>query len=294
MHLPRGIERIYRLPARQSLFIGALGLALIGYLDYVTGYELSLGAAYLFPILLVSWSCGAPVGIGYAALAAAIQSGLAILHGHPYSRAIYFEVVLANRILTYLVIVWLASSLRRLYDREHEHARIDDLTNARNRRGLREVLDYEIERHRRSRKPLCVAYIDCDDFKSINDRFGHRIGDRLLQEIATTLGANVRRSDSVGRLGGDEFAIAFPETAASSLESVVAKLRTALGEMAQRHGWPVTFSIGVSACRDMPPSADALMEHADRTMYLAKENGKDQTVWAEYRIAQPTRERSHA
>ncbi|MGE5668122.1 MAG: GGDEF domain-containing protein, partial [Betaproteobacteria bacterium] len=192
----------------------------------------------------------------------------------------YFDVTMANRLVTYLLIVFLLAQLRQLYDRERSSARLDELTGVTNRRGFYEILEHEIARHERSGRAFCVAYLDCDRFKAVNDSLGHAAGDRLLRATARTLAQALRRSDSLARLGGDEFAILLPETDAQQAGEVVRKLRSALSAMTVREGFDVTFSIGVSTFLSVPPSVDRAIDHADRRMYEAKAAGRDTTVWA--------------
>ena len=124
-----------------------------------------------------------------------------------------------------------------------------------------------------------LAYVDCDNFKGVNDRFGHGEGDGLLEAVGHVTAASVRRSDTVGRLGGDEFAILFPETNQAEALAIEAKLRKALDKMTRpRPWWAVTFSIGIATFKTMPPSADAAMGYVDELMYRAKRTGKAHTI----------------
>ena len=92
------------------------------------------------------------------------------------------------------------------------HVRVDYLTGALDNMGSFEALGVELTRHRREAAPFAVAYIDCNDFTSVNDRLGHRAGDMLLGVIVDTLTRALRKTDIVARLGGDEFAVLLPKT----------------------------------------------------------------------------------
>jgi diguanylate cyclase (GGDEF)-like protein len=276
------LERMYRLDPALALLVSALLLAALITIDYVTGAEITLATLYLLPILLVGWNCGFAWGLAFVALSLAAQVVLGALQGYPYSTSFYFGVALVNRTLTYLVGLVLMWRLRVFHDRERRFARVDHLTGIANRRGFQEVLERELRRHARSGHPLCLAYFDCDDFKSVNDRGGHAEGDRLLRALAQTLTANVRASDVVGRVGGDEFAILFPETDGEALQPAVDKLRAALAELCARDRWPVTFSIGVTTFRDPMPGADAVVAAADMVMYRAKAGGKNQVAYSRF------------
>lgn len=274
------IERLFRLDSSHAILLGALGLLAIAALDYVTGTGVSMGTLYLLPILLVGWSCPFAWGLAFAIACAGMQAVFGLTQGYPHSHFLYFALSIVNRLITYVVALVLIWRLRIFHERERRIARIDHLTGIVNRRGLHETLERELRRHARSRKPLCVAYFDCDDFKSVNDRGGHAEGDRLLQAIAATLLRHVRGSDLVGRVGGDEFAVVFPETHGDALSPAIEKTRRALVSMCAHGGWPVTFSIGVVTFVAPPAAADAVIAAADETMYRAKSAGKDRVVYA--------------
>lgn len=274
------IERLFRLDTPHALLAGALAWIAVVVIDVVTGAQVSVTTLYLLPILLVGWNCGFARGMLFVVSSVAAQDVVGLLQGYPHSQLVYFLISLANRFVTYTVALTLIWRLRMFHERERRVARIDHLTGIVNRRGLHETLERELRRHGRSHKPLCVAYFDCDDFKSVNDRGGHAEGDRLLQAIAATLVRHVRASDLVGRVGGDEFAIVFPETHGEALAPAVEKIRKALVSMCAHGGWPVTFSIGVATLSAPPASADAAIAAADEAMYRAKAAGKDRVAYA--------------
>ena len=269
--LPRGLALAISL----SMLLGAAAL------DYFTSYEVSLAAVYLFGILTVSWNRGIVWGLIFAVLAVACQIAMGLMQGNPYSTRSYYFQAQANLFFEYCVAVFLTSQLRSLFERERQTARIDRLTGVRNRQGFHEVLESEILRHMRNDASFCLAYVDCDNFKAVNDRFGHGEGDRLLEAVGHVSAASVRRSDTVGRLGGDEFAILFPETNQDEALAIEAKLRRALDTITRpRPWWAVTFSIGIATFKTMPASADEAMAYVDQLMYRAKRSGKAHTISA--------------
>jgi diguanylate cyclase (GGDEF)-like protein len=270
---------LFELPRRLALALSAGMLLTAATLDYATSYEISLAALYLMAILTASWSRGLAWGLVFVALALACQIALGLFHGHPYSSRSYFYQSQANLFLEYCVAAFLMAQLRRLFERERETARIDLLTGVRNRQGFHEVLESEIARHSRRGASFCLAYVDIDNFKAVNDRFGHGEGDRLLEAVGHIARTSVRRSDTVGRLGGDEFAILFPETDQAEALAIEAKLRHALDTVTRpRPWWAVTFSMGIATFRTMPASADEAMGYVDQLMYRAKRTGKAHTI----------------
>jgi len=285
LHLKYSPERVdlLALPRRWALMGGLWMLVAAAVFDYVTSYEWSVGSLYLFAILTVSWNCGMGWGLVFAAVSSACQIALGIIQGTPYLKPLYFYQAQGNVLLEYAVAVILTSQLRRLFERERHTARIDHLTGVKNRQGFHEVLGSEVARHLRNGACLCLAYIDCDDFKGVNDRFGHSEGDRLLEAVGHVMAASVRRSDTVGRIGGDEFAVIFPETNQHEALAIESKLREALDTITRpRPWWSVTFSMGVATFRTMPVSADAAMAFVDQLMYRAKRSGKAHTVSATF------------
>jgi diguanylate cyclase (GGDEF)-like protein len=133
----------------------------------------------------------------------------------------------------------------------------------------------EINRARRYEHPLTVVYIDLDNFKKINDLYGHITGDNLLRLVADTVKNNIRLTDTVARLGGDEFAILLPETGPELAEAITHKVQKINLEIMQKNGWPVTFSIGVVTFIDPPSTVDEILKASDHLMYVAKNNDKN-------------------
>jgi diguanylate cyclase (GGDEF)-like protein len=273
-------QSLFRLAPGDAAIIAAVAWVAIVAVDWFTGTDVSISTAYLLPILLLAWNRGTAWAVGCALLSVAGQAILGVVHGYPHARLEAFAFSLANRLLTYLVALVLMRQLRIVHDKALEAARMDELTGVLNRRALREVLVRELARHARTGRPLCVAYIDCDAFKSVNDRGGHAEGDRLLRTAAGTLVREVRASDLVARIGGDEFVVVFPETHADSLVGTIDKLRGALDGACAALGWPVTFSIGVGTFTAMPESPEALLSRIDALMYRAKSEGRNRVVHA--------------
>jgi diguanylate cyclase (GGDEF)-like protein len=165
--------------------------------------------------------------------------------------------------------------LKTLLANEQELSRVDPLTMVFNRRGFYESLEKERVRTVRYHRPVTLGYIDVDNFKKMNDTYGHTMGDELLIAVAAAVRTNLRTSDVVARLGGDEFAVLLPETDAIGSEQVLKKLRLKLLAATRERGWDVTFSIGAVTFLDPPDSVDVLVRLADETMYSVKARGKD-------------------
>jgi diguanylate cyclase (GGDEF)-like protein len=133
----------------------------------------------------------------------------------------------------------------------------------------------EIDRFQRYKHPFTIVYFDLDDFKMINDRFGHIVGDEVLITIASSVEKIIRKTDTMARLGGDEFAILFPETDNDSSRLLFEKLSQSIKQATSEKGWSVTFSSGVITCLSAPKSVDQLIDMADHLMYEVKAEGKN-------------------
>jgi diguanylate cyclase (GGDEF)-like protein len=168
----------------------------------------------------------------------------------------------------------------RLHGIVKRQAVTDELTGLANRRSFRESLDTELQRAERFGSGLALIVADLDDFKEVNDRFGHQAGDEVLSSFAEVLQGRIRGIDLAARLGGEEFAILLPETDAAGAEALAENLRLAVANLVVPIGAEhvqVTASFGVAAFPESN-SADELMTAADLALYSAKRHGKDRVV----------------
>ncbi|TMF81442.1 MAG: EAL domain-containing protein, partial [Chloroflexi bacterium] len=161
---------------------------------------------------------------------------------------------------------------------EH-HALHDSLTNLPNRLMLREELDRMIAG--RSRSPLSLLLLDIDNFKEINDSFGHQVGDVLLRQIGPRLRERLEVGNMIARLGGDEFAIVLPGADVAQASQVAHGLLRALERpfLSEEHALEVTASIGIAAAPDHGTAAETLLQRADVAMYAAKRSGGSYAVY---------------
>ncbi len=248
---------------------------LIGVIRYLTGPEFALSLFYLFPIILGTWYVGQGVGI-LLSLASAFSWLVADLAmTHAFSNTLIPFLNETFRLLVFLIITFLMVKLKNAIDTHKALSRTDSLTQLHNRRAFQDLADLELTKARRSKKPLSFLYLDIDNFKQINDHFGHRIGDSLLRSVAKTIKSNIRAIDIVARLGGDEFGILLAETGPGAVALVARKLKEKLLGLMQNYNRRVTFSIGVVTFETPPDSVDQLIDAADSQMYFAKNMGKN-------------------
>ncbi len=154
---------------------------------------------------------------------------------------------------------------------------IDSLTGLYNRFKLDNVFTYEINKARRYKKRFSIIIADLDSFKQVNDSYGHQIGDKVIQELATVLTSNARCTDTVGRWGGEEFLIICPDTGLKGAKRFAEKIRKAV----ELHHFPVihdlTCSFGVTSFNG-EDNQQSMMKRADQALYYAKENGRNQVA----------------
>lgn len=167
--------------------------------------------------------------------------------------------------------------------RVSELVRTDPLTEALNRRGFEEVYTVEMARAERTATPLCLALIDLDDFKRLNDAKGHQAGDEALVHLVSVIKDITRPTDAIGRYGGEEFVILYPDTAIADAVLVTARIQRSLTKRFFLHNNErlfISFSAGVAAIDRHLGLGDAL-ERADRAVYEAKSTGKNKVVKAQ-------------
>ena len=248
----------------------------VGFLDYVTGPDIAFSIFYLVPIALSSWYLGKAYGAAFSSVCAlswlAADLASSAVHFHPLVP--YWNAIVMLGF--FLVFSMMLPALRTALEHERALARTDYLTNAANSRFFEEAAAAEIVRASRYRHPFTVGYIDLDNFKTINDRYGHAVGDQLLEAVSASIRANLRQSDVLARLGGDEFAVLLPETGDEAAGRMIfGKIRDNLLQEMNRRGWPVTFSIGVAIYLTPPGTVDEMIMNPDGLMYSVKKNGKN-------------------
>lgn len=175
---------------------------------------------------------------------------------------------------------YIASKLAFLVEEVGQKVVYDYLTGLLSRGAFFSRLEEEIKRAKRYRRPLSLAILDLDDFKKINDRYGHTVGDMVLSKVAEIIKNNVRSFDIVGRVGGEEIAVVFPETTLEGAVKATNKLKDAIAN----HEFTVvdkpikiTVSIGTTQLKDSD-TAESLYERADGALYMAKRQGKNRVV----------------
>ncbi|TMA30573.1 MAG: GGDEF domain-containing protein [Deltaproteobacteria bacterium] len=161
-------------------------------------------------------------------------------------------------------------------------ARTDPLTGLPNRRAFLERLTDELARARRNATPVCIAYLDVDNFKNLNDERGHAEGDEFLKHISHAIKDTVRASDVAARLGGDEFAVLFADAKRIAVEPLAQRLLARVRALGDRYpGLDLGASVGMAWFEHAPEEPELLLQRADGAMYEAKTAGKHRfALWS--------------
>jgi diguanylate cyclase (GGDEF)-like protein len=177
-----------------------------------------------------------------------------------------------------IAFILLAMAKERTELRHRTAALVDPLTGIANRRSFLQDATQLAKRHSGKPLPTAVLLIDLDHFKSINDRFGHALGDRVLEIFSDTARKSVRSTDLLGRLGGEEFAAVLHDTSRDKATAVAERIRESFAHAAQEvDGRPVgaTVSIGLAYCQEAALDVPELLAQSDQALYFAKERGRN-------------------
>jgi diguanylate cyclase (GGDEF)-like protein len=243
----------------------------IAFLKFITGPEYAFSILYIIPVLLVSWFVGFPSGLVIAFAGAGSWLVADMMNVGSFSSPAVPIINEALRLILFSLFAYAASSLRNRLLLSHS----DYLTGLANTRHFIEMAAVEIKRARRYGHPLTATFIDLDDFKKINDLYGHHVGDMALIAAADCLKKGVRDIDIVARFGGDEFIIMMPETSGAEAVKVIERLQSSVLDCMKKNDWPATFSAGVATFETLPDDPIEILRQTDELMYAAKSAGKN-------------------
>jgi diguanylate cyclase (GGDEF)-like protein len=188
---------------------------------------------------------------------------------------------------TFIFAIIIIFILRTYHKKLERLADFDSLTQLPNRRNFDKQFEQFLALHKRDERPICLVFIDIDDFKNINDELGHQLGDDVLIQIAKILSRSIRKTDLIARWGGEEFVIAFIDTHINDAHTITQKIREAIEKnegLKKRVGYNITASFGLTACNEYD-NIDTAISRVDKAMYEAKQHGKNRVVLAR---SQPT------
>jgi len=175
--------------------------------------------------------------------------------------------------------------INALQDIVLQKANTDSLTELWNRKKILEMLEEELNRNFRDNKPVGVIMLDIDNFKTINDTYGHLIGDKVIIEVSSRLQTKMRSYDKIGRYGGDELLLVLPGLGRKDAKNIAERLRMAIcAEKIQTDAGAInaTVSLGVSISDNASsPSTKKIIEESDLALYIAKARGRNTAVVSE-------------
>lgn len=265
---------------RSSIYNAIIGLvccSVIGILDLVAPDDYIFSFIYILPIVFTTWYAGKCAGILVSIICTAF------LAFHQFKEIIFAAVWNNLSVLgIFCVVTIMISRIRQLLENESTLSRTDPLTGIMNLRSFTELVEYEVLRLHREGCPFSIAYFDIDDFKKVNDVYGHKRGDELLKAVVTCLAQHLRKTDIFARMGGDEFAIFFPAADQRAVKVVAQKVREGLNELSKSISWPTTVSMGVVTCTSGAYDLDDIIKTADQLMYEVKHTGKKDVLYAVY------------
>jgi len=180
--------------------------------------------------------------------------------------------------LAFFLITALRTNLRIQLDL----TRTDVLTGLYGRREFNDRLKHELALAQRHKSVLSFAYVDVDNFKSINDTYGHSGGDRVLQLIADSFKKSLRMTDTSARLGGDEFALILPDANGDKAREILARFEREFRSINELSDWGISCSIGVVTLSDSAVSPEQVLAAADQLMYKTKRNGKGAVAYGTF------------
>jgi diguanylate cyclase (GGDEF)-like protein len=257
----------------EILWMAILFTLIVAVIDYTTGYEISLSVLYFGPVGFSAWYVGKRSGVTIALLASLAWLNADLGAGHIYSNwsipfwnaAVRFSFLALNALLL--------AAFHKQLEAARTLAHIDSLTGLFNMRAFDNELNRMISEPEKN-IPFTVAYIDLDNFKSVNDSYGHLEGDRLLCAIGKTLVRSSRARDTSARIGGDEFALLLPKTNLLEAKGILEELRRRLAKI-NIQGVRITCSIGATTFTHPPITSSEAVRLADNLMYTAKRKGKN-------------------
>lgn len=245
---------------------------LIGYADYVSGAEIGFSLFYLAPVVAAAWYVGRSAAVSVALTAAVCWFAADYLLRTSLGLSLWNGL---TRLVIYTAQGWLVATLREDRRREARLARTDAVTELANSRSFYESLD----EFAAEEGTIGAMFLDLDNFKRVNDRFGHAAGDAVLKRVALAMTRAVRDTDIVARIGGDEFGILLHEIDERASAAVAVRIIDGIRAIARDYdGTDFGASIGVSICRAGQIDPANLIRVADAALYEAKQIQKGSFV----------------
>lgn len=254
-------------------------MAAIGFLYVNKNNGIGIIWAYITIIYVVSLN-GYKKGIVLSLIFFVILGTDIYIHNDIWLQKGWSSIATVRFCITFLLMLFISATtdyiFSKLQSEFHNLSNIDALTKVSNRRKLDYILNIELKKQQRDNSTLSFAILDIDNFKEVNDNFGHVCGDIVLKEFAKVLSSTLRCTDSFGRWGGEEFCVIMPNTNHEGALVLLEKLRNKICNYDFKIPRQVTCSIGVSSSKNAKIKMEEFIIKADKALYYAKHNGKNQ------------------
>jgi len=260
-----------------NTIIGLISCVLLGLLDLIVPNEYMLSFIYLLPIAFTTWFAGKRGGLLVSIICTCFLSS-------DYSKMSTNASIwnIGSALGMFIIVTLMQDKIHTLLKIESNLSRIDPLTGAINKRAFQELVGYEMIRLHRESKPFSLAYLDIDDFKKVNDKYGHTKGDEVLKAVVSCLLNNLRKTDVVARMGGDEFTIFYPEVGQVGAKVAAQRVNKFLAELSVANSWPTSISMGVVTSDNEECKLEDIVTMADELMYKVKRAGKNNVMYSNY------------
>ena len=255
-----------------AIALSAFLLALLVTIDGVLGFEPAFRILYVVPLWFATRLGGRWAGAALVVLSTWVGTTVDLQSRHVTQVAVFSSVSLHFLALGALMLI-IARMEEALWSARKQAMR-DPLTGLLNRRALVEFGGDAFHRAQSLHEPLTAVVIDCNDFKKLNDEFGHSAGDHTLQMLARALESETRQMDLVARVGGDEFVILLPGSDEDEARGVMSRVEKAFEMRVQDAGYATSLSVGLAAAVDGDKIIDNLLHRADGQMYSQKSKAK--------------------
>jgi diguanylate cyclase (GGDEF)-like protein len=252
-----------------------LVILILGNIDYITGYEISFSIFYLIPISITVLLANFRFAVIISILSAISWYFADIHSGHTYTNTL---IPIWNTIMRFSYFIlhsFFFSRFVKLYKRTKLDSLTDSLTRSINAQFFYELFERELKRAERINHPFTLVYLDLDNFKLMNDTYGHPAGDSLLKKFSQLIQRNIRPYDIVARMGGDEFALLFPESNYKVAAKIINRIKENFNNEMINNNWPVTVSIGAITFKKFNIPIKEMIKQVDDLMYSVKRKGKN-------------------